>query len=1079
MKKTSSFIVAVFLVICSATLVHAQGTSFTYQGRLNDGTGPANGTYDLRFSVYDAATSGTAVGGPLVMSTTAVSNGLFTVALDFGGTVFNGSARWLAIEVRTNGASSFISLNPRQQIAATPYAITASNLTGTVSSSSLSGAYSSPVSLLNGNNVFSGALFSGNFSGNGSGLTSLSANQLTGIVPDANLPGNIARTNQTWLVAGNSGTTPANNFLGTLDNQPLEFRAFNQRALRLEPTTNGANVIAGAPNNFVDPGIVGATIAGGGAVNYYGDTTGSNHVGAVFGTIGGGRQNTVNADHSTIAGGYGNIVSSFAYDSVISGGVSNIIQPNAVRSTIGGGILNQIYASRSVIAGGAANTNAEWYSTIGGGLYNSIQTSADHSFIGGGQNNVIQGTIGSAYHTISGGYFNTISTNATYGTIAGGQQNIIQSNAVSGFIGGGTQNKITTNSFYATIGGGVGNSTGVGSYATVGGGSGNFASGVATVGGGSGNIAMGDDATVAGGGGNVATNGVGATVGGGFANKAAGANFVTASGGAFNQASGDSSTVAGGQSNGANGQNSTVGGGLYNLATGYSSTIPGGQANHAFGDYSFAAGLGANATNTASFVWSDASDYNGFGSTTSNQFNIRAFGGVRLVTGGAGLTIDGITHYQSVANSTNVSNIVNVVDGSSANYVASGVNGAVISGGGATKYFSSTSGSNSVTADFGTVSGGIGNSVTSAYGTVGGGYFNINGAGGGTISGGDQNQLVVNATYAGIASGYSNYSAGAYSFIGGGAYNNVSNATSSTIGGGSRNSIYDGNIAVTIPGGTYNTVSSNSYSATIGGGEFNTISNNGTAATIGGGHLNGISPAAQYATVPGGSFNTAGGINSFAAGHRAKAAHDGAFVWADNQEADFTSTAANQMLVRASGGVAINTNNPGTAALNVNGTVKATAFQGDGSQLSNINVGALGNFVFAYTGSAQTPAAANTYQDISFNTDVQISGWTHTAGTSQYTNNQAGIYMVNYDASAQATSTAGTNFVLHATLNSSEIPGSRTIINTIGGQIGTAGRSFMTSAAAGDILTIQFQASATGARLLGNPSVSMTITRVQ
>jgi len=31
---------------------HAQGTAFTYQGRLNSGTNPANGTYDFVFEIY-------------------------------------------------------------------------------------------------------------------------------------------------------------------------------------------------------------------------------------------------------------------------------------------------------------------------------------------------------------------------------------------------------------------------------------------------------------------------------------------------------------------------------------------------------------------------------------------------------------------------------------------------------------------------------------------------------------------------------------------------------------------------------------------------------------------------------------------------------------------------------------------------------------------------------------------------------------------------------------------------------------------------------------------------------------------
>jgi hypothetical protein len=41
------------------------------------------------------------------------------------------------------------------------------------------------------------------------------------------------------------------------------------------------------------------------------------------------------------------------------------------------------------------------------------------------------------------------------------------------------------------------------------------------------------------------------------------------------------------------------------------------------------------------------------------------------------------------------------------------------------------------------------------------------------------------------------------------------------------------------------------------------------------------------------------------------AMHNGAFVWADSQNASFSSTAANQFLIRAQGGVGIGLNNPG------------------------------------------------------------------------------------------------------------------------------------------------------------------------
>jgi len=61
-----------------------------------------------------------------------------------------------------------------------------------------------------------------------------------------------------------------------------------------------------------------------------------------------------------------------------------------------------------------------------------------------------------------------------------------------------------------------------------------------------------------------------------------------------------------------------------------------------------------------------------------------------------------------------------------------------------------------------------------------------------------------------------------------------------------------------------------------------------------------------------------------------------AFVWADTTGADFASTGANQFLIRASGGVGIGLANP-VAALDVAGTVRATAFTGNGAGLAGLN----------------------------------------------------------------------------------------------------------------------------------------------
>jgi len=103
-------------------------TAFTYQGRLNDGVNPANGIYDLQFAIYDAAGGGS-VWGVLTNAATPVTNGLFTVTLDFGSAVFDGNARWLEIGVRTNGGGTFATLCPHQPVTPTPYAIYAASAT--------------------------------------------------------------------------------------------------------------------------------------------------------------------------------------------------------------------------------------------------------------------------------------------------------------------------------------------------------------------------------------------------------------------------------------------------------------------------------------------------------------------------------------------------------------------------------------------------------------------------------------------------------------------------------------------------------------------------------------------------------------------------------------------------------------------------------------------------------------------------------------------------------------------------------------------------------------------------------------
>src|SRR5580765_325799 len=85
----------------------AQGTAFTYQGQLQNNGSPASGTYNLAFSLFNVSSGGSAVAGPVTTNGVIVTNGLFTVQIDFGPAVFTGAAYWLQVGVETNLASSF------------------------------------------------------------------------------------------------------------------------------------------------------------------------------------------------------------------------------------------------------------------------------------------------------------------------------------------------------------------------------------------------------------------------------------------------------------------------------------------------------------------------------------------------------------------------------------------------------------------------------------------------------------------------------------------------------------------------------------------------------------------------------------------------------------------------------------------------------------------------------------------------------------------------------------------------------------------------------------------------------------
>ncbi|MFB3908829.1 MAG: hypothetical protein ACE15D_10540 [Candidatus Eisenbacteria bacterium] len=110
----------------SITVAAPIGTEITYQGALQDGGSPANGSYDFRFRLFDAISGGNQVGSGVAVENLAVANGVFTAVIDFGQNGFGPDGRWLEVGVRPGADSDpapYTILTPRQQVTASPVSL--------------------------------------------------------------------------------------------------------------------------------------------------------------------------------------------------------------------------------------------------------------------------------------------------------------------------------------------------------------------------------------------------------------------------------------------------------------------------------------------------------------------------------------------------------------------------------------------------------------------------------------------------------------------------------------------------------------------------------------------------------------------------------------------------------------------------------------------------------------------------------------------------------------------------------------------------------------------------------------------
>ena len=104
------------------------GTAFTYQGQLRQAGVPVNNPADFQFSLWDALVAGSQIGALSAVDNATVVDGLFTAQRnannEFGGSAFNGDARYLDISVRPGSSTGgYTLLTPRQLLTPAPYAL--------------------------------------------------------------------------------------------------------------------------------------------------------------------------------------------------------------------------------------------------------------------------------------------------------------------------------------------------------------------------------------------------------------------------------------------------------------------------------------------------------------------------------------------------------------------------------------------------------------------------------------------------------------------------------------------------------------------------------------------------------------------------------------------------------------------------------------------------------------------------------------------------------------------------------------------------------------------------------------------
>jgi hypothetical protein len=489
MKKR--ILIALVLLIAGANLASAQTTEFTYQGKLNDGSLPANANYDFEFRLFDVASGGTAIVVQQRLGV-AVTNGIFTVSLDFGSDGFRSSPRFLEILVKPAGSPNpFLDLSPRQPITSAPYSIRSLNSTtadtatdstqlggiaanqyvqttdtrlsddrnplpnspnyiqntnSPQASSNFNVSGTGTANILNaatqynisGNRIFSVGGFQNVFAGVNSGAANTTGDSNAFFGYTAGQVNSTTRANSFFGAnAGRNNIANDNAFFGTsagLNNTTGPGNTFLGRSAGLSNTTESNNTFIGFNSNGA-AGITNATAIGANAV-----VTTSNTM--VLGT----RAVAVQVPGSlNIAGSFG----------------ANILNA-ATQFNIGGTRVLSIAGNLNTFAGvsaGSSNTTGQNNAFFGTNAGDANTTGGSNSFFGykAGQATTTQSE--NSFFGVNAGRNNTVDGNSFFGVNAGFNNTTGASNAFFGLNAGQANTTGGLNSFYG-VSTGLHNSTG-------------------------------------------------------------------------------------------------------------------------------------------------------------------------------------------------------------------------------------------------------------------------------------------------------------------------------------------------------------------------------------------------------------------------------------------------------------------------------------------------------------------------------------------------------------------------------------------------------------------------------------------